>query len=165
MGLVTALAGAGGGHDDEAGLVAVLGGRRAGDDFERLDGVGRDLIREDLALLVGDGLAIDGEGIGGVIAQAVEQAVGIGGDAGGGSGDERAERGGWLSSGTFAEQVAVDVGVEGGIGLDEIAVGSTVMVCELAATWSVSWRLVPTTERTSRLWLSELNPLAEISRW
>ncbi len=39
------------------------------------------LVGEDLALLVGDRLAVDGEGIFGVIAEAVKQAVGIGGDS------------------------------------------------------------------------------------
>ena len=41
-GLGDSLTGAGGGDDDEAGFVAILGGGRAGDDFERLDGVGRE---------------------------------------------------------------------------------------------------------------------------
>jgi hypothetical protein len=44
------------------------------------------LVGEDLALLVGDGLAVDGEGVGGVVAEAVEEAVGVGGDAGRGRG-------------------------------------------------------------------------------
>ena len=85
------MAGAGGDVDDEAGFVAVLGGRRAGDDLDGLDGVGGDLVGEDFALLVGDGLAIDGEGVGGVIAEAVEEAVRVGGDAGRGKSYERAE--------------------------------------------------------------------------
>ena len=37
---------------DEAGLVAVLSGRRAGDDFQRLDCIGRQLRGKHLALLV-----------------------------------------------------------------------------------------------------------------
>ena len=77
--------------DDDAGLAAVLGGRRAVDDFEGLDGVGGKLVGEDFALLVGDGLAVDGEGVGGVVAESVEEAVGVGGDAGRGEGDEGAE--------------------------------------------------------------------------
>ena len=83
-GLGDSLPGAGGGDDDEAGFVAVLGRRRAGDDLDGLNGVGGKLVGEDLALLVGDGLAVDGERVGGVIAEAVEEAVGVGGDAGGG---------------------------------------------------------------------------------
>jgi hypothetical protein len=50
------------------------------------------LIGEDLALLVGDGLAIDGERVGCVVAEAVEEPVGIGRDAGSGECDERTER-------------------------------------------------------------------------
>ena len=48
-----------------------------------LDG---NLVGEDLALLVGDGLAVDGERVGSVIAEAVEEAVGVGGDARSGEG-------------------------------------------------------------------------------
>ena len=40
-----------------------------------------------------------------------------------GSGDQRAERGRLALQRHLAEQIAVDVGVEGGIGFDEIAVG------------------------------------------
>ena len=89
-----ALPGARGDLDDEAGLAAVFGRRRARDHLERLDGVGGKLVGEDLALLVGDGLAVDGEGVRGVVAEAVEETVGVGSDAGRGQGDQRAERGG-----------------------------------------------------------------------
>ncbi len=75
------MSGARGGFDDEAGLVAVLGCRSAADDLERLHSVGGKLVGEDLALLVGDGLAVDGEGVLRVIAKAMEEAVGIGCDA------------------------------------------------------------------------------------
>ena len=90
-GLALAQAGAGGGDDDQRGLAAVLGRRRAGDDFERLDGVHGDLVGEDLGLLIGDGLVVDGEGVGCVVAHAVEEAVGVGRDAGRGEGYERAD--------------------------------------------------------------------------
>ena len=76
----------------EARLVAVFGGRRAGNHFERLDRIERNLIREHLALLVGDRLAVHGKRILGVIAEAVEETVGIRGDAGRGKRDERADR-------------------------------------------------------------------------
>src|SRR5689334_20206472 len=56
-----ALAGASGDIDNEAGLVAIFGGRGAGDDLQGLHRVRRKLVGEHLALLVGDGLAIDGE--------------------------------------------------------------------------------------------------------
>ena len=96
-GLGDALAGARGGHDDQAGLAAVLGRRRAADDFDGLNRVRRKLVGEDLALLVGDRLAVDGEGVGGVVAEAVEEAVGVGRHAGSGERDQRAERGGLRS--------------------------------------------------------------------
>ena len=65
-------------HDHQAGLAAIFRGRRAFDHFHRLHGVDRDLIRENLALLVRDRLAVDGERVRGVIAQAVEKTVGVG---------------------------------------------------------------------------------------
>ena len=62
------------------------------DDFHGLDRIEGYLIREDFALLIGDWLAIDGEGVGGVVAQAVEETVGIGRDAGRGKRDQGTER-------------------------------------------------------------------------
>ncbi len=56
-----ALAGAGCHVDHDAGLVAVFGRRRAGDDFQGLHGIERNLVRELLALLIGDGLAVHRE--------------------------------------------------------------------------------------------------------
>ncbi len=81
------------------------------------------LVGEDLALLVGDGLAVDGEGVGGVVAEAVEEAVGVGRDAGGGQRDQRAERGGLALQRHLVEQVAVHVGVECGVVFDQVAAG------------------------------------------
>ena len=46
-------------NDYQAGLVAVFGGRRALDDFHGLDGIYGNLVRENLALLIRDRLAID----------------------------------------------------------------------------------------------------------
>ena len=91
VGLVTALAGARGGHNDQAGFAAVLGRRRAADDLDGLNRVGGNLVGEDLALLVGDRLAVHGKGVGGVIAQAVKEAVGVGRHAGRGKRDQRTE--------------------------------------------------------------------------
>jgi len=62
-------------NDHEAGLVTVLGRGSTGDDLNGLNGVGGKLVGEDLALLVGNGLAVDGEGVGGMVAEAVEEAV------------------------------------------------------------------------------------------
>ncbi len=71
-----------GGHvNDDAGFVAEFGRGRARDDFHGLDGIQRNLVGEDLALLVGNGLAVDREGILGVVAETVKQTVGVGGDA------------------------------------------------------------------------------------
>ena len=60
-GLGDSLAGAGGGHDHQAGLAAILGRGRAADDLDGLNRVGGDLVAEDFALLVGDRLAINGK--------------------------------------------------------------------------------------------------------
>src|SRR6202451_257186 len=112
--LCNSLTGARGGNDYEAGFATVFGWRRAADDFNGLDGVGRKLVGEDFALLVGDGLAVDGEGVFSVVAEAVEEAVGIRRNAGSGGGDEGAERGGLAFERDLDEEVAIDVGVEGG---------------------------------------------------
>ena len=69
------LSGARSSHNHQAGLATILGRRRAADDFDRLNRVSGNLVGKDLALLVGNRLAIHGEGIGGVVAEAVEEAV------------------------------------------------------------------------------------------
>ena len=79
----------------------------------RLHGVDRNLIREDLALLVGDGLAVDREGVGSVIAESVKQAVRIGRDARRGQRHQRTERRGLAFERQLVEQRAIDVGVGG----------------------------------------------------
>ncbi len=102
---------AGGHHDHQAGLAAILGGRRAFDHFHRLHGVDRDLIREDLALLVGNRLAVDGERVRGVIAESVEQAVGVGRNPWRGQRHQRTERRGLAFERQLVEKLAVHVGV------------------------------------------------------
>ena len=79
-GCARALPGAGRDLDDEGGLAAVFCRRSAVDDLNGLHGVRRNLVGEDLRLLVGDVLTIDVEGVRGVVAHAVEQAVRIRGD-------------------------------------------------------------------------------------
>src|SRR5580704_14567115 len=44
---------ASGGHNDQAGFIAIFRGRRAADDLDGLNRVRRNLVGEDLALLVG----------------------------------------------------------------------------------------------------------------
>ena len=108
------LAGAGCDLDDEAGLAAKLGRRGAGDDFERLDRVGRKLVGEDLALLVGDGLAVDGERVGRVVAEAVEEAVGVGRRRRArNQRHQRLSEDDWLSSGSLLNSSTVDIGMKG----------------------------------------------------
>src|SRR5471032_1459674 len=65
----------------EAALVTVLRGRDARDDLHRLDGVLRDLVRIELALLVSDRLVVDRELGLRVVADWMEEAVGVGHDA------------------------------------------------------------------------------------
>ena len=121
--LCNALAGARGGHDDETRLAAVLGRRRATDNLDGLNGIGRKLVGEDLALLVGDRLTVDRERVGGVIAQAMEKAVGICSNAGGGFSDQRTERGRGALERHLLEQVAVHVHVECRIVFNQVAAG------------------------------------------
>ena len=67
---------------DEAALVAVLGGRDAGDDFHRLHGVLANLIRIQTALLIGNRLVVDRELRLRMVADRMEEAVGVGHHAG-----------------------------------------------------------------------------------
>ena len=76
-----ALARARGRDNHHAGLASVFRGRRARDHFHGLNRVEGNLVGEDFALLVGDRLAVDGERIFRVVAQAVKETVGIGGDS------------------------------------------------------------------------------------
>ena len=70
--------------DHQARLIAVLRGRRAGNDFHRLNRVGRNGRREDLVPLVRHRLAVDDIADLGVIAQRMEKSVRIGRDTRGG---------------------------------------------------------------------------------
>jgi len=65
---------------NQAGLVAEFGRRHAGVYVDRLDDIRRDLIREDAALLVRDGLIVDAERSFRELTERVKTAVGIGGD-------------------------------------------------------------------------------------
>jgi len=56
-----------------------------------------------------------------VVAQAVKEAVGVGGDAGCCRCDKRAERRRLAFKRNFDEHVAIDIGVEGGVGFDKVA--------------------------------------------
>ena len=58
-----------------------------------------------------------------MVAEAVKEAVGVGRNAGGGERDQRAERGGCALQRHLVEQVAVHVGVEGGVVLNQVAAG------------------------------------------
>ena len=105
--------------DDEAALVAVFGGRDAGDDLHRLDGVRRDLVRVDAALLVGDRLVVDRELRLRVIADRMEEAVRVGDDA------RRRERDDLVQARRRLErqlrdQALIDVGVRRRIALEQI---------------------------------------------
>ena len=112
---------AGGHHHHQAGLAAILGGRRAFDDFHRLHGVDRELIGEDLALLVRNRLAVDGERVRGVIAESVKKAVGVGRNSRGGERHQRTERRGLAFERQLVEKLPIHVRVSGCIGLHQIA--------------------------------------------
>ena len=64
--------------NDQAVLVAELGRRHAGDDLHRLHGLRRDLVRVDPALLVGHRLVVDRKLRLRVIADRMEEPVGVG---------------------------------------------------------------------------------------
>ena len=102
------------GVDHQAGLVAELRARRAGDQFHRLDGVERNLRGELLALLIGDRLAVDREAGLRVIAQRVEEAVGIGHHAGAGHRDRVAQSAARGGGGQLRIELAIHVVVRVG---------------------------------------------------
>lgn len=64
-----ALSRAGDGNDHDTSLTSELGGRRTRDDFHGLDGPKRNLVGEDLALLIGDRLTVHGVRVARMIAQ------------------------------------------------------------------------------------------------
>jgi hypothetical protein len=87
------------------------------------------LIREYLALLIGDRLAIDGERVRSVIAEPVKQTVRIGRDSRRGHGDQGTERRGLAFQRQLVEQVAIDIRVGGGVVSIKSSPASTVTVC------------------------------------
>ena len=107
-------------HDDEAGFTAKIRRRRAFDDLHRLHGLHRQLIRENLALLVRNWLAVNGEGVRGVIAQPVEKTVGVGRNPWCGERHQRTELRRVALQGQLIEKFPIDVRVGVGIGFDEI---------------------------------------------
>src|SRR2546428_4740911 len=62
--------------DNEARLIAILCGRGAGDDLHGLNRIHGNLVGENLALLVGDGLPVNRERIFRVITQSMEKTIG-----------------------------------------------------------------------------------------
>ncbi len=106
--------------DDEAVLVAELGGRNSGDHFHRLHGVRRDLVRVDPALLIGHGLVVDRELRLRVIADRVEEAVRVGDDARRRQRDRPDSAPKMLSSGSRATRRLIDVGVRRRVALEQI---------------------------------------------
>ena len=109
--------------DDQAGFPTVLGRGSTAYDFDGLNGVGGDLVGEYFALLVGNRLAVDRKRVGGVVSKTVEETVGVSRDARSGGLDERTEAGSLALHWNLDEEVAVDIGVEGGVGFDEVAAG------------------------------------------
>ena len=99
----------------QACLIPVLRRWRAGNDLNRLNGIGGDLVGENLALLVGDRLAVYGKRVGGMIAKSMEKSVGIRCDAGSRQGHQRAHGGRGAFQRQLLDQVAVDIGVKRGV--------------------------------------------------
>ena len=58
-----------------------------------------------------------------MVAESVEEAVGVGGDARRGEGYEGAEGGGLTFERELVEEAAVDVGMHGGVVFEEVASG------------------------------------------
>ncbi len=107
--------------DDQAGLAAVFGCRRSLNNLQRLNGIKRNLVGEDFALLVGDGLAVHRKRVLGVIAKAVEGAIRIGRDSRGVERDRRAQRRGRALQRKSVERPLVRVGVGRGVILDQVS--------------------------------------------
>lgn len=122
FGMEGAESGLGGGAGDERGFVSVLGGNDAFYDLHGLDGVDGNLIGEGFALLIADGLAVDGVGGVGMFAERVEHAIGVGGDAGTGEGDGVADAVSAADERKLVDEIAADVGLVSGVGL-KLAVG------------------------------------------
>ena len=95
-------------------------GRDAGDDFHRLHRVGRNLVRIDAALLVGDRLVVDRELRLRVIADRMEEAVRVGDHARRRQRDHLVQPERLDSSGSLRDQALVDVGMGGRVALEEV---------------------------------------------
>ena len=113
-------AGACGDFNDKAGLVAKLGTRVAGDEFEALDGAGGELGGEHFALLVADRLAVHDEADLGVIAEGMEEAIAISHNSTRTVRDGLTEAAAGICIREFGEKVAINVGVCGGVSLQHV---------------------------------------------
>jgi len=117
-----------------------------------LDGIERDLVREHLALLVCDGLAVDGERILRVVAETVEEAVGIG----------RTPGVVWVTNALMPEEALSKGSLSNkSLSMSEWKVesfstrsplSSTVTVVEVLETCRLIWILAGTTDRTATSW-------------
>ncbi len=116
----------------------------------RLDRVQRNLVGEDFALLIGDGLAIHRKRVLRVVAQAVEQAIGIGRDPRRGQCDQRTHGRRCAFQRKLVEQVLVHVSMERGIVLQQVfAEASTVTVSDELFTSRLTLTFIGTSDRTS----------------
>ena len=118
--MVTPKPRASGGYDDQAGFAAKIRRWRAFDDLHRLDGVDRHLIRENLALLVRNRLAVNRERVRGVIAEPMEKAVGVGRNPWRSQRHQRTELRRVAFQRQLVEKLPIHVRVGAGIGFDEI---------------------------------------------
>ncbi len=158
--------GTGDGVDHEAGLIAEFGAGRAGDEFHGLDGVERNLGGELFALLIGDGLAVDGEAGLCVIAQRVEEAIGIGDDAGAGHGDGVAESVAGGGGGQLRVEFAIHVVVRVGDVFEHgHAAGFHRDGGMFAGQREGNLSARGTLERTATSWAFTAKPVAETATW
>ena len=72
-------------------------------------------LEKDFALLIGNRLAVNGEGILRMIAESVEQAIGIGGDSRRVERDQRTQGRRRAFQRKLVEQILVDIGMKSGI--------------------------------------------------
>ena len=72
-------------------------------------------------MLIGDGLAVDVEGIFGMITKAAKESVRVCGDSGRGEGEERGDGGGLGFQGELGKKFAVDIDMEGRRVLNQIS--------------------------------------------
>src|ERR1700680_521618 len=81
------------GHlDDDARLISEFRRRRTRDNFQRLNGICRNLIGKHFALLIRDRLVVYRERVLGVVSQPMEESVRIGGYSWNRQSDQRAHR-------------------------------------------------------------------------